>query len=53
MPVEHHLATLSVTPDGDASILTWAYEVRPDEMAGAFGPVYEGSAKAVKTHLEG
>jgi len=53
MPVEHHLATLSVAPDGDGSLFTWAYEVRPDDMAAAFGPVYEGSAKAVKAQLEG
>jgi carbon monoxide dehydrogenase subunit G len=53
MPVEHHLATLSVTPEGEGSVLTWAYDVRPDEMAAAFGPVYEGSAQAVKTKLEG
>lgn len=53
MPVEHHLVTLSVTPEGEGSVLTWAYEVRPDEMADAFGPVYEGSAQAVKTKLEG
>jgi carbon monoxide dehydrogenase subunit G len=53
MPLEHHLATISVTPDGDGSRLEWAYEVRPDEMAAAFGPVYEGSAAAIKAHLEG
>ncbi|MFZ6004749.1 MAG: SRPBCC family protein [Actinomycetota bacterium] len=52
MPLEHHLATLTVTPDGDGSRLEWAYEVRPDEMAAAFGPVYEGSAQAVKQKLE-
>jgi hypothetical protein len=53
MPLEHHLATLSVAPDGDAPVLTWAYEVRPDDMGAAFGPVYEGSAQAVKAQLEG
>ena len=53
MPLEHHLATISVEPVGDGSLLTWAYEVRPDEMAGAIGPIYEGSAQAVKTKLEG
>jgi carbon monoxide dehydrogenase subunit G len=53
MPLEHHLATLSVAPSGDGSVLTWAYEVRPDDMAAAFGPVYEGSARAVKERLEG
>ena len=53
MPLEHHLATLTVTPEGGGSRLEWAYEVRPDEMAAAFGPVYEGSAQAVKQQLEG
>lgn len=53
VPIDHHLATLSVEPDGDGSRFTWAYEVRPDEMAAAFGPVYEGSAQAVKAQLEG
>lgn len=53
MPLEHHLATITVTPDGDGSTLTWAYEVKPDEMGGAFGPVYEGSVQAVKAQLEG
>lgn len=53
MPVEHHLATLSVEADGDGSRFTWAYEVRPDDMAAAFGPIYEGSAEAVKAQLEG
>jgi hypothetical protein len=52
MPLEHHLATITVTPDGDGSLLTWEYEIRPDEMAGAFGPVYEGSVQAVKQQLE-
>ncbi len=53
MPLEHHLATLTVTPEGKGSKLEWAYEVRPDEMEAAFGPVYEGSAQAVKQQLEG
>lgn len=53
MPLEHHLATLTVTPEGDGSRLEWAYEVQPDDMAAAFGPVYEGSAQAVKQSLEG
>lgn len=53
MPLEHHLATITVTPDGDGSILTWAYEVLPDEMLAAFTPIYEGSVQAVKAQLEG
>lgn len=53
MPVEHHLATISVAPDGDGTLFTWAYEVRPDDMAQVFGGIYEGSAKAFKEKLEG
>lgn len=53
MPVEHHLATLSVVPDGEGSLFTWAYEVTPDDMAGAFGPIYESSAQTLKGQLEG
>ena len=51
--LEHHLATISVAAGGDGSILTWAWEIRPDDMAGAISPVYEASARAVKQQLEG
>jgi hypothetical protein len=52
MPLEHHLATITVLEDGDGSILVWEYDVRPDEMAAAMGPVYEGSVQAVKARFE-
>lgn len=52
MPVEHHLATLSVEPDGDGTRFTWSYEVEPEEMAAVFGGVYEGAAQALKDRLE-
>lgn len=51
-PIEHHLATLSVEPDGDGARFTWAYEVRPAEVAPMFGQIYEGSANALKARLE-
>lgn len=52
IPIEHHLATIAVEPEGEGSKLTWSYEVRPDAMAAAFAPVYEGSVQAVKQVLE-
>ena len=52
MPLEHHLATITVVEDGEGSLVIWEHEVRPDEMAGAFGPVYEGSVQAIKAHFE-
>jgi hypothetical protein len=53
MPLEHHLATITVEPAAGGSLVTWAYEVVPDEMLGAFGPVYEQSLQAAKAKLEG
>ena len=35
MPVEHHLATLSVEPDGDGTRFTWSYEVEPEAWMAA------------------
>jgi Polyketide cyclase / dehydrase and lipid transport len=53
MPLEHHRATITVEEAGDGSHVTWAYEIRPDEMMGVFGPVYEQSLQSVKERLEG
>jgi hypothetical protein len=52
VPVEHHHATVSVEPAGSASHVTWAVEVRPDEMLGAFVPIYQQSLEALKQKLE-
>ena len=41
MLLEHHLATITVLEDGDGCILVWEYDVRPDEIAAAMGPVYD------------
>lgn len=53
LPLEHHLATITVIPEGSGSRLEWAYEVLPDDMAAAIGPIYDGSVTAVKNKLEG
>jgi len=52
MPLEHHLATIAVTPREGGSHVTWAVEVRPDEMLGAFLPIYQQSVDALKARLE-
>lgn len=52
VPVDHHEATVSVTPEGDGSRVTWAVTVLPDDGIELFTPVYEGSLKALKQHLE-
>jgi carbon monoxide dehydrogenase subunit G len=51
VPVEHHEATITVTPEGDGSRVTWDVEVRPDELLGIFVSTYEGALQAVKERL--
>lgn len=50
--LESHLATISVTPEGAGSRVTWSVEVTPDELLGLFLPVYEGSIGEIKKQLE-
>src|SRR6185503_3691603 len=40
--LESHLCTISVTPEGGGSHVTWAVEVSPDDLLGIFLPIYEG-----------
>ncbi len=53
VPVDSHQVNISVRPDGDGSTLVWEVTVTPDEALELFVPIYEGSLKAVKSHLEG
>jgi Polyketide cyclase / dehydrase and lipid transport len=52
MPLQHHLATITVSPDGDASHVTYALEIRPDELLNTLLPVYEGMLQTAKANLE-
>ncbi|MDZ4827758.1 MAG: SRPBCC family protein [Actinomycetota bacterium] len=52
MPLQNHLATITVTPAGAGSHVTWAVAVTPDEMLGAFQPIYQQSLDALKARLE-
>lgn len=53
MPLQLHLATITVTPEGAGSHVTWTVEVEPDEMLGAFVPIYQQSLDALKSHVVG
>jgi carbon monoxide dehydrogenase subunit G len=48
VPIESHTATISVEGAGDGSKVTWAYDVKPDEMAPIFGDTYKGALAAVE-----
>ena len=50
--VEHHEATLTVTPKGDASHVTWDVDC-DDAMTEMMQSTYQGALDAVKGQLEG
>jgi carbon monoxide dehydrogenase subunit G len=52
-PVDHHEATITVTPAGSGSHVTWAVDVEPETMLALFTQVYQQSLDALKAHLEG
>jgi carbon monoxide dehydrogenase subunit G len=43
VPVDSHSATISVQEEDGGSRVTWAYDVRPDEMAPIFGDTYKAA----------
>ena len=49
VPIERHLATITVEPAGDGAKVTWAYDVEPAEMAPIFGDTYKGALAAVES----
>ena len=50
--LESHLATITVTPEGDGAKVVWEVEVSPDDLLGLFLPIYEGSVVELKKRLE-
>jgi mxaD protein len=52
MPLDHHVAVVAVTGDGDASTVTWSVEVTPDEMLELMTGAYQGALDAAKAKLE-
>jgi hypothetical protein len=49
VPIESHTATITVEAEGDGSKVTWAYDVKPDEMAPIFGDTYKSALAAVES----
>jgi hypothetical protein len=48
VPIERHVATVTVAPEGNGSMVTSAYEVEPAEMAPVFGDTYKGALAALE-----
>jgi mxaD protein len=52
-PIDHHEATITVTPAGSGSHVTWAVDVEPESMLALFTQIYQQSLDALKKHVEG
>jgi mxaD protein len=50
-PIGSHRATVTVTPDGEGSKVTWAYEVTPDEMAPILRDIYQQALAPLEAKL--
>ncbi len=52
-PVDHHEATITVTPAGAGAHVTYAVAVEPDSMVELLQGMYQQSLEALKAHVEG
>jgi hypothetical protein len=51
VPVEHHRATVSVTPTDGGATITWAFEAEPDAMVPLLADSYKAALAALKERL--
>jgi carbon monoxide dehydrogenase subunit G len=51
VPVEHHRATVSVTPTEHGSTITWAFEAEPDSMLAVLADSYNSALRALAEKL--
>ena len=51
VPLESHLARITVVPDGEGSMVTWAFEVEPEEMVPVFSQTYGGALEVLAAKL--
>lgn len=52
MPLEFHLGTVDVLPDGDGSLVVYSTEVKPDEAKAMIDPAIAGGVEGLRAHLE-
>jgi len=51
VPLEHHQATIAVAPADTGSLVTWSFEVTPDEMAPIFADTYTKALQALQARF--
>jgi carbon monoxide dehydrogenase subunit G len=52
IPIESHLATIDVLPDGDGTLLIYSADVKPDSLGPILAPTLTGASAALKKHVE-
>ena len=52
LSLQHHQVTITISPDGAGSKVTWDVSVEPAEMLDIFVGTYTGALAALKTSLE-
>lgn len=52
LPVEFHLATVDVLPDGDGSLVVYSTDVLPDSAKDLIDPAIAAGVQGLKAHLE-
>ena len=52
-PLDFHLGTVDVLPDGDGSLVIYSTDVSPDETKALFDPALAGGLDGLKRYLEG
>lgn len=52
MPVEFHLGTVDVIPNGDGSLVVYSTDVTPDEVADQMNGILAEGLQGLKAHLE-
>jgi hypothetical protein len=53
MPLEFHLGTVDVLPDGDGSLVVYSTDVLPDDVKPVFDPAISDAVEGLKRFLEG
>jgi hypothetical protein len=52
-PLDFHLATVDVLPDGDGSLVVYSTDMRPDDLAELIDGTLASGLQGLKEHLEG
>lgn len=50
-PIEYHLGTLDVIPDGEGSLVLYSQEILPDSLAPHVGPAVEGGIAGIAAYF--